>query len=133
MKTTISISIIRWTARIIGTLMVVFTLLIGIGELLEEYSKNGSTTSSTFDTLMIITFTFWGVGLAGLIFALWKEGLGGIVSFLSFTIFIVFVAINPKPNVHFMNVLFIFLIPSVLYILCWWLTKRMKNLQPNLK
>lgn len=127
MKNTTTISIIRWTARIIGTLIVVFTLFIGIGEMLEGYNKHGAAASDTFDTLMIITFTFWGAGLAGLILALWKEGLGGIVSLLSFIIFIFLVGINPKPDVRFMSILFIFLIPSVLYIYCWWLTKKSSN------
>lgn len=127
MKTTITISIVRWTARIIGTLIVIFTLFIGIGEMLEDYNKPGSAAFDTFDTLMIITFTFWGAGLAGLILALWKEGLGGIVSLLSFIIFIFLVGINPKPDVRFMYSLFIFLIPSVLYIYCWWLTKKTTN------
>ena len=124
MKTTTTISIVRWTARIIGTLMVAFTLLIVIGEMLDSYNKHGAAASDTFDTLMIITFTFWGIGLAGLILALWKEGLGGIVSLISFIIFFILVGINPKPDVHFMYVIFIFLIPSVLYIYCWWLTKK---------
>ena len=127
MKNTTSISIIRWTARIIGTLMVAFTLFIGIGEMLESYNKHGSAASDTFDTLMIITFTFWGAGLAGLILALWKEGLGGIVSLVSFIIFILLVGINPKPDVSFSNVLFIFLIPSVLYLCYWWLTRKSSN------
>jgi hypothetical protein len=127
MKNTTTISIIRWTARIIGTLMVAFTLFIGIGEMLESYNKHGAAASDTFDTLMIITFTFWGAGLAGLILALWKEGLGGIVSLVSFIIFIFLVGINPKPDVNFRNVLFIFLIPSVLYLCYWWLTRKSSN------
>jgi len=107
--------------------MVAFTLFIGIGEMLESYNKHGSAASDTFDTLMIITFTFWGAGLAGLILALWKEGLGGIVSLVSFIIFIFLVGINPKPDVSFSNVLFIFLIPSVLYLCYWWLTRKSSN------
>ena len=122
-----SISIIRWTARIIGTLMVAFTLFIGIGEMLESYNKHGVSASDTFDILMIITFTFWGAGLAGLILALWKEGLGGIVSLVSFIIFISLVGINPKPDASLSNVLFIFLIPSVLYLCYWWLTRKSSN------
>jgi len=120
------INIIRWIVRIIGTLIVALTLVIVIGEMLEGYNKHGAA-ADTFDALMIITFTFWGAGLAGLILALWKEGLGGIVSLLSFIIFIFLVGVNPKPDIRFMNILFIFLIPSVLYIFCWWLTKKSSN------
>jgi len=127
MKNTTSLSVIRWTARIIGTLMVAFTLFMFIGETLESYKKHGAAASDPFDTLMIITFTFWGVGLAGLVLALWKEGLGGIVSLISFIIFFFLVAINPKPDVHFMYALFIFLIPSVLYLCYWWLARKSSN------
>jgi hypothetical protein len=127
MKTTTTISIVRWTARIIGTLMVVFTLFIGIGEMLDSYKQKGAAAFDTFDTFLIITFTFWGVGLAGLILALWKEGLGGIVSLISFIIWIFLVYINPNPNAGLSNVLFIFLIPSVLYLSCWWLTRNLSN------
>ncbi|UAM98684.1 hypothetical protein K8354_02340 [Polaribacter litorisediminis] len=122
MKNRTLISIIRWMARIIGTIIVTITLLIGIGETLESYKKHGVAASNSFDTLMIITFIFWGIGLAGLIFALWREGLGGFVSLISFIVFFLLIAINPNPDVHFMNTLYIFLIPSVLYIISWWLT-----------
>jgi len=127
MKTSTTISIIRWTARIIGTLIVVLTLFIGIGETLESYRKHGAAAADPFDILMIITFSFWGIGLAGLILALWKEGLGGLISLISFIIFFCLIAINPKPEVHFMSTLFIFLIPSVLYLCYWWFAKKLPN------
>jgi hypothetical protein len=125
METTTTISIIRWTARIVGTLLVLFTILIGVGEMLESYNKHGGSPLNNFDILTIVTFVFWIVGLAGLILALWKEGKGGIISLFSFIIFIFLVGINPKSN--FSYVLFIYLIPSVLYIYCWWLTKKSSN------
>ncbi len=125
MKTTTTISIIRWTARIVGTLLVLFTILIGVGEMLESYNRHGVSPFDKFDILMIITFVFFIVGLAGLILALWKEGKGGIISLLSFIIFIFILGINPKSN--FIYGLFIYLIPSVLYIYCWWLTKKSSN------
>jgi hypothetical protein len=124
MKKTKSINIIRWTARIIGTLIVAFTLFMAM---FEGYNKHGGAVSNTFDTFLIITFTFWGIGLAGLILALWKEGLGGIVSLVSFIIFIFLVGINPNPDASFSNMLFIYLIPSVLYLCYWWLTRKSSN------
>jgi hypothetical protein len=119
-----TIKTLRWTARIIGTLFVAFTLFIGIGEMLEGYINHRPAASSTFDTTLIITFTFWGIGLAGLILALWKEGLGGIISLVSFIIFNFLVGINTKPGgAHYSSVLLIFLIPSILYLICWWMSK----------
>ena len=125
MKTTTTISIIRWTARIVGTLLVLFTILIGVGEMLESYKKHGVSPLTTFDISTIFAFVFWIVGLAGLILALWKEGKGGIISLFSFIIFIFLLGINPKSN--FIYGLFIYLIPSVLYVYCWWLTKKPSN------
>ena len=125
MKTTSTIKILRWTARITGTLIVALTLFIGIGELLEGANKPG--TSATFDALMIITFAFWGAGLAGLILALWKEGLGGFISLLCFIIFFLLIGLNPKPDVHFAYPLLIFLVPSVLYICSWGLARKTLN------
>jgi hypothetical protein len=69
MKKTTSISIINWTACIIGTLMIAISLFIGIGEMLEGQNKPGPG----LDTYTIITFAVWAIGLAG---------PGGLISFL---------------------------------------------------
>jgi hypothetical protein len=122
MKTTKTISIIRWTARIIGTLLVLFSIIIGVGEMLESYNKDGTSPFDNFDILIIITSVILIVGLAGLILAIWKEGKGGIISLFSFIVLIFLVGINPEAN--FTYGLFIYLIPSVLYIYCWWSTKK---------
>ncbi len=124
MKPDLTINMIRWTARIIGTLIVAFTLFIVIGEMLESCKQRGHASTDIFDTLMIITFIFWGAGLTGLILALWKEGLGGFISLLCFMIFILLIGVNPKPDVTFSNVLFIYLFPSVLYLFYWWLKRK---------
>jgi hypothetical protein len=128
MKNITGVGIIRWTARIIGTLTVAFTIFFLIGSLLEE--PHGSA-SGTFDTLMIITFSFWGAGLAGLIFALWKEGLGGIISLVSFIVFNLLVATNSKPDSRYSFILLVFIIPSVLYLYYWLLTRKSSNKIPS--
>jgi len=117
MKKTTSSSIINWTARILGTLMVAFTLFIGIGEMLEGQNK----TDPSLDTFTIITFIVWGIGLAGLLYAIWKPGTGGLISFVSFIVFNILVAVNP--NSTFTAVLLLFLLPSILFLLAW----RLKN------
>jgi hypothetical protein len=123
MKHSTIISIIRWTARILGTLMVIFTLLFGIGALFEEQSG----PNPGLNTFTIITFIVWGAGLAGLILALWKEGLGGIVSLIFFIIFNVLAAVNPTPDSWYPIGLLLFMIPSILYLLYWWLEKDSSN------
>lgn len=123
MKHSILKSIVRWTARIIGTLLVIFTLIIGIGESLESLNKS----NPEFNTFTIILFIVWGAGLAGLILALWKEGLGGIISLLCFIIFNVLAAINTTPGSSYTYVLLLFMIPSMLYLVYWYLEKDSSN------
>jgi len=122
MKNTTVLSIIRWTARIIGTLIVFLTLFIGIGEMLEGHGK---PDSNPFNTLMIITFVIWGLGLAGLLLALWKEGIGGIISLFCFIIFNILVATNPNQESRYSFVLLVFMIPSLLYLCYWWLARKL--------
>ena len=117
-------NVIRWTARIVGTAIVALTLLIGIGEMLESYNKHGVSPIDAFDTLTKIYFVIWGVGLAGLILALWKEGLGGIISLVSFIIFNILVATSTNPESSYSYILLVFTIPSILYLYYWWLTKK---------
>ena len=119
MKRTTSISVIRWAARIIGTLMVAFTLIFFIGSMLEGRNKPGPG----LDTYTIITFVVWGMGLAGLILAIWKPGIGGLISLLSFIVFNILVAINTNPDSSYTVVLLIFLLPSFLFLLFWWFKK----------
>jgi hypothetical protein len=118
MKNKTLLSVVLWTARIVGTLIVFFTLFIGIGEMLEGQNKPGLG----LDNSTIITFVVWGIGLAGLLFAMWKPGTGGLISLLSFIVFIILVAVNPDST--YKAVLLIFLLPSILFILAWWLKKQ---------
>jgi hypothetical protein len=120
MKNKTLLSVVLWTARIVGTLIVVLTLFIGIGEMLEGQNKPGLG----LDNYTIITFVVWGIGLAGLLFAMWKPGIGGLISLLSFIVFNILVAVNPNPESTYTAVLLIFLLPSILFILVWWLKKQ---------
>ena len=119
MEKTTSISSLRWTASIIGIFMVGFTLLFWIGSLVEGWNKTGPGLG----TYTIIIFVFWGLGLAGLLFAIWKPGIGGLFSLLSFIVFNILAAVNTTPGSRYMGVLLIFLLPSVLFLADWWLTK----------
>jgi uncharacterized membrane protein len=78
MKNSALVNIIRWLARIIGILLLVFCLTFFIG----EYDPQ-----DPLDTYYILVFAVLGIGLAALILAWWKEGLGGIISFVSFIVF----------------------------------------------
>ena len=114
------INIVRWSASIIGTLIVVLTLLFFIGYLIEGKNK----PAANFDISTILTFVVWGIGLAGLLLALWKPGTGGLISFLSLIVFNIMVALSPNPESHYSFVLLIFLLPSILFLIFWWLNNR---------
>lgn len=119
MKNTSSLGIINWTARIIGTLMIAFTLFFGIGEIFEGQSRPGPG----LDTYTIITFVVWGAGLAGLLLAMWKPGKGGLISLFAFIVFNILVVLNPNPDATYTPVLLLFLLPSFLFLWVW----RLKN------
>ncbi len=113
---------LRWTAIIIGILMVAFVLFFSIGYMLEGQAKPGNAKG--LDTHTIIGFVVWGIGLAGLIVAIWKPATGGFISLLSFIVFNILVAVNPNPESTYSAVLLIFLIPSLLHVLYWWKKKN---------
>lgn len=75
------------------------------------------------DTYTIITFVVWGIGLAALLLAIWKPGIGGLISLFSFIVFNILVAVNPNPDSSYTFGLLIFLLPSILFLLFWWLKK----------
>lgn len=120
MKEATSIRIIFWTARIIGTLLVAFTLIFFIGTMLEGRNQPGPG----LDNYTIITFVVWGLGLAGLLLAIWKPGTGGLISLLSLVVLNILVAVHPNPDSHYTPVLLLFIIPSILFLLAWWLNKN---------
>lgn len=114
-------NIIRWAARIFGTLLVITSLIFFVGSMIENYHKQGSV----LDTYNIILFAVLGIGFAALILAWWKEGLGGIIAFVSFIVFNLLAAVNPVEGSSYMFLLLIFLVPSILYLLYWLLKRNM--------
>ncbi len=121
-----SAAVIRWLARILGSLLVVFTVLIGGGELLEGMHRHAASPHSSFTPWLILIFIFWGLALAGLVVAWWKEGFGGFFSLGCFIQAMIMTIFNPPtPNRLVAFVVFlIFMIPSGLYIWYWAMTRN---------
>lgn len=117
---------IRWIARILGSLLVAFTLVFVIGSLLEGLGRDNGSPQSSFTLLMIVIFIIWGFALVGLVLALWKEGLGGGISLTCFALMGILNMFNAEsPNkIQALLVFLIFMIPPFLYIYYWWLKKR---------
>ncbi|MCX6225564.1 MAG: hypothetical protein NTV01_12575, partial [Bacteroidia bacterium] len=93
MKTKNQYAWLRWTARVIGTVLVLFTLIMAVGEMLDGYHRAGKMSLDTINCLQIITFIFWFLALAGLILAWWKEGAGGFFSLICTVIFLILVKV----------------------------------------
>lgn len=121
MKNTVLMNIIRWAARIIGTLLVLISLFFFVGDLIWNTEKPGSG----LETYNIIVFAVMGIGFAALILAWWKEGLGGIISFISFIVFNFLAIFSPVEGSRYMSILLIFFVPSILYLIYWLLKRNM--------
>ncbi len=121
MNTRNSYNGLRWTARVIGTLMVLFTLFMFIGEMLEGQKRHAGSAVASFSPFLLVIFTVWGIALAGLIMAIWKEGLGGIISLSGFILTFVLNLFNKEASMRWsaIPVFLIFSIPSILYLIYW--------------
>jgi hypothetical protein len=127
MKKSNPYNFLRWIARITGILMVVFTLFFLIGELTDDQLRN--TASASYTPIILIIFVIWGIALAGLVLALWKEGLGGILSLTCFILVYILNLFNKEASMKAdaIGVFLIFSIPSILYIVYWKLQKDELN------
>ena len=116
---------LRWIARITGILIVAFTLFIFIGEFMEGQQRHAGSPLASYTPLMLIIFVIWGIALAGLVLALWKEGLGGIISLISYILVYTLNLFNKEAtnNAHFITIFLIFSIPSIVYLVYWKLNK----------
>ena len=126
---------LRWTARIAGTLMVLFTIFMFIGEVIEGQKRHAGSALSSFTPLMLIIFVLWGIALAGLVLAIWKEGLGGIISLLSFIVMYILNLFNKEASMRgdAITIFFFFCIPSILYLVYWKLKKDDERMASGVK
>jgi hypothetical protein len=126
MKKIQPLTVLRWSARITGTLLVIFTLAFGIAYFIDGLGRNNGSPLSSFSPLILIIFIIWGIGLSGLILALWKEGLGGCISLISFIAMYILNLLNRAASNRggAIFVFLIFSIPAILYLLYWLLTKE---------
>jgi hypothetical protein len=116
---------LRWIARATGTLIVVFTLFIAIGEFIDGLKRSSDPPLAAFTPLMMIIFIIWGIALSGLVLALWKEGLGGIISLAGFMLVYILNLFNKEASMrgNAISIFVIFSIPAILYLIYWKLNK----------
>jgi hypothetical protein len=117
---------IRWIARITGTIMAVSILIFA------SFSIAGEVKASGFDYSLaqILTFIFWGIAMLGLLLALWKEGLGGIISLAGLVLMFISGLFEPEANKEAMFwVVIILAVPGILYTYYWRESKKKKELK----
>jgi hypothetical protein len=114
------LSILRWTARIIALLFVIFFLFMFIGESIGSSSHNAHLHWRDY-----ILLSLWGITIIGLLIGLWREGLGGLLSLVSTLVQIIILKSEGHSNFNYFY-FYIFLVPSILYIIYWYFNKTMR-------
>ena len=112
-------SVIRWTARIMGLLIIGFVLVLAIGEgrELDVTALNGTE---------VTMFLAWLIALIGMA-VLWKwEGVGGLLTLSGMVAFygLNFAASGRFPGGPVFPLCFV---PGVLALICWCRDRRLHN------
>lgn len=110
--------ILRWSARILGTIEVVLLLYLTLNEFREEIKSHSLSPLLTLingQYFLAVTLT---IAFIGLIIAYWKEGLGGGISLASFIVLFI-----GWSDFHLSFILGMVLVslPAILYF-TYWLT-----------
>ena|SRR5690242_2702414 len=108
----------RWTARILGTLLVFGCVSIAIGE--------GLPNPHTISLPMQVMFLAFAVILIGILVAWRWEFAGGVTSLAGWCVFVVGSAISPR-GLAVMTV--VLAVPALLYLASTWLRRR-RNAAP---
>ena len=116
-SSTKTVKILRWIARILGTFIVVLALSFFIAEVIES----GEMPNPDFGH-GLVTFLFI-IALIGFLIAWRWEGFGGILSAISIVLMtivnVIWVHAAKDPGSEI-----IFVIPALLFIYCWWRTRK---------
>jgi hypothetical protein len=114
-----SVIIIRWLARIIGTLSVAVVLFLMVAESVEK-----GRIAIDRDRIPMTAFGF--LAFIGLIMA-WKwERLGGAMALGGLIAFNILAPASAAKGGNFV-VTGLYGLPALLFIFCWWQTRKQLN------
>jgi sorbitol-specific phosphotransferase system component IIBC len=114
-----SVIIIRWLARIIGTLSIAIFLFLFVAEIVEKGRIDVES-----DRIIMTVFMF--LAFIGLIIA-WKwEGLGGAMALGGLIAFNILAPASPFKG-GLLVVTGLYGLPALLFVFCWWQTKKQLN------
>jgi len=105
-----------WSARILGTIEVIFLSYLAISEFREELNSNSISPLETMINGQYFLTATLAISFSGLIIAYWKEGLGGGISLGSFIV--LFIGWSDF-HMNFIIGMVIISLPSVLYFTYW--------------
>ncbi len=108
---------VKWSARILGSLIILYGLFIIVSSIMEKDNRNVSFSPHAWDGLMIITGTCFLLGITGLIVGFILEGEGGLIALIGMASFLILTWNNPNANFSFYYI--ILLLPALLYIWYW--------------
>ncbi len=118
-----SINGIRWFARILGSLILLFVLFMAIGEGFFMEPPPGSSGKLNKSDIPLMTGMI--VMLVGIGVAWFREGIGGLLMIGGFFPFLVDELRSEKGfNAWF---LVIFPLIGLLHLFCWWQSRRLKS------
>lgn len=119
-----SMGMLRWMARILGTALVLFTLVFFLGSMMTSTGQPFKMPGA----IITLAFITWGIALFALILAWWKEGTGGWLSLAGFAATYLLNLFNPEASLRggAIFIFLLFMVPSLLYIIYWQATRRGK-------
>jgi len=115
--------VIRWVARILGTILAVYLVLTTIANLIMDFKA--------WDFIPYVYFAFFIVFAIGVIIAWFKEKIGGIILIagaVAGSIFSIIVGLN-KPDFDLLDFIILaglpFLIIGILFLVYWWKSRKL--------
>jgi len=114
---------LRLTARITGTIWILFFLFVIVVGYLEDIQIKPGHVSQPNDILVIPIVSCLLIALTGLFIAWWRPGIGGVISLLGFIMVEVLSIFSPKFTLPF-PIVAISLLPSIMYLVYWWKVRK---------
>ena len=105
------VAMLRWTARGIGTLIILLIAVLAVGEGVPNPLHQPTVVNLSFVALLVM--------LAGQVTAWWREGTGGALVLGGMAAFAV-----ANHGVKLNAVFAPMLVTGVFYLLCGWLARR---------